>query len=50
MNKYIDFSFDDEKFIDKCLKLFNIEQPKEFPIAMVVSNLNILFVPYIEKQ
>lgn len=49
-NKYIDFGFEDENFIDKCLKLFGMEKPKEFPIAMVVSNLNILFAPYVDGE
>ena len=49
-NKYIKFGLSDEKFIDKCLDLFGIERPKDFPIAMVVSNLNILFVPYVNGE
>lgn len=45
-NHYIDFWLDDEKFIDKTLNLFEIPMPKEWHIAMVQSNLNILFAPY----
>lgn len=49
-NKYIKFGLSDEKFIDKCLNLFGIERPKDFPIAMVLSNLNVLFVPYVNGE
>ena len=45
-NKYINFWLDDEKFIEKTLNLFNIPMPTNWSIAMVQSNLNILFAPY----
>lgn len=46
--KYIDFSFDDPAFIDKALSLFGLTRPDYFPIAMVQSNINVLFAPYDE--
>lgn len=48
-NKYINFSLEDKDFIDKTLKLFNMERPSVFPIAMVQSSLNVLFAPYYEE-
>lgn len=47
-NKYIKFGLEDKDFIDKTLKLFNMERPSVFPIAMVQSSLNVLFAPYHE--
>lgn len=48
--KYITFGLDDENFIDKCFDLFKIKRPEDFPIAMVVSKFNMLFVPYIDGK
>ena len=48
--KYIDFWIDDKDFIDKSLALFNMKRPKEFPIAMVQSKYNVLFMPYYDGQ
>ena len=48
--KYIDFWLDDPAFIDKSLSLFNIKRPEEFPIAMVQSKYNVLFMPYFDGQ
>ena len=45
-NHYIDFWLDDEKFIEKTLNLFKMTIPSKWSIAMVQSNLNILFAPY----
>lgn len=39
---------DDPDFIDKALKLFDMERPEVFPIAMVQSEFNVLFMPYVE--
>lgn len=38
---------DDKEFIKKWLKLFNINMPENFSIAMVQSKYNILFMPYL---
>lgn len=48
--KFIDFWIDDPDFIDKSLQLFNIKRPDEFPIAMVQSKYNVLFMPYYDGQ
>ena len=48
-NRYIDFWLDDEKFIEKTLNLFKMPMPSKWSIAMVQSNLNILFAPYDDK-
>lgn len=47
-NKYINFGLEDKDFIDKTLKLFNVERPSVFPIAMVQSSVNVLFAPYYD--
>lgn len=47
---YIDFWIDDKDFIDKSLALFNMKRPEEFPIAMVQSKYNVLFMPYYDGQ
>ena len=44
----IDFWIDDPKFIDKVLDFFEIEKPFDFPIAMVQSDFNVLFMPYVD--
>lgn len=43
--------FDIEKasFVDDVLKYFGLHRPIYFPVAMVVSNFNILFAPYDKK-
>ena len=46
----VDFWIDDKDFIDKSLALFAIERPENFPIAMVQSNFNVLFMPYVDGQ
>jgi hypothetical protein len=48
--KYINFWIDDKDFIDKSLALFNMQRPEEFPIAMVQSKYNVLFMPYYDGQ
>ena len=48
--KYINFGFDDEEFVDKALKMFGINKPSHFPIAMVCSKYNTLFAPYINGE
>lgn len=48
--KLVDFGLDDPDFIDKVLKLFSLEKPKDFPIAMVQSKFNVLFMPYVDGQ
>lgn len=46
----VDFWLDDPDFIDKVLDLFCMKRPKNFPIAMVQSEFNVLFMPYVEGQ
>lgn len=46
--KLVDFGLDDPGFIEKTLKLFSLEKPKDFPIAMVQSKFNVLFMPYVD--
>lgn len=46
----VDFWLDDPNFIDKTLDLFCMKRPKNFPIAMVQSDFNVLFMPYVEGQ
>lgn len=48
--KQVDFWIDDEKFIDKTLALFDMERPEDFPIAMVQSDFNVLFLPCVDGQ
>ena len=48
--KYVDFWIDDPKFIDKSLALFDLQRPEQFPIAMVQSSFNVLFMPYLDGQ
>ena len=48
--KQVDFWIDDEKFIDKTLALFGMERPEDFPIAMVQSDFNVLFMPCVDGQ
>ena len=48
--KQVDFWIDDEKFIDKTLALFDMERPEDFPIAMVQSDFNVLFMPCVDGQ
>lgn len=48
--KYISFGIEDKDFIDKCLNLFEIKKPSYFPIAMIQSNYNVLFAPYIDEE
>ncbi len=46
----VDFWLDDPDFIDKALDLFGMKRPEVFPIAMVQSEFNVLFMPYVEGQ
>lgn len=46
----VDFWLDDPDFIDKTLDLFCMKRPENFPIAMVQSDFNVLFMPYVEGQ
>ena len=46
----VDFWIDDKDFIDKSLVLFGMKRPEDFPIAMVQSNFNVLFMPYVDGQ
>ena len=48
--KQVDFWIDDKDFIDKTLALFDMERPEDFPIAMVQSNFNVLFMPCVDGQ
>jgi hypothetical protein len=48
--KLVEFGLDDPDFIEKTLKLFGIERPENFPIAMVQSSFNVLFMPYVNGQ
>lgn len=49
-SKKIDFWLDDPDFIDKTLALFDMKRPKDFPIAMLQSQYNVLFLPYVDGQ
>ena len=46
----MDFWIDDKDFIDKTLALFDMERPEDFPIAMVQSDFNVLFMPCVDGQ
>lgn len=46
----VDFWIDDKDFIDKSLALFGMKRPEDFPIAMVQSDFNVLFMPYVDEQ
>ena len=46
----IDWNLSDEDFIDKTLAFFDVEKPKEFPIAFVQYGTNALFAPYIDGR
>lgn len=46
----VDFWIDDKDFIDKSLALFDMKRPEDFPIAMVQSDFNVLFMPYVDGQ
>lgn len=48
--KQVDFWIDDKDFIDKTLALFDMERPEDFPIAMVQSDFNVLFLPCVDGQ
>lgn len=48
--KLVKFGLDDPDFIEKTLKLFGIKRPENFPIAMVQSSFNVLFMPYVNGQ
>lgn len=48
--KLVDFWLDDPDFIDKALDLFGMKRPEVFPIAMVQSKFNVLFMPYVDGQ
>lgn len=48
--KRVDFWIDDKDFIDKSLALFDMERPEDFPIAMVQSDFNVLFMPCVDGQ
>ena len=48
--KLVDFGLDDPDFIEKTLKLFGMPKPEQFPIAMVQSKFNVLFMPYVDGQ
>lgn len=48
--KQVDFWIDDKDFIDKTLALFGMERPEDFPIAMVQSDFNVLFMPCVDGQ
>lgn len=44
----VDFGLDDPDFIGKTLKLFSMPKPDYFPIAMVQSDFNVLFMPFVD--
>lgn len=46
----VNFWLEDPDFIDKTLDLFYMKRPEVFPIAMVQSEFNVLFMPYVEGQ
>lgn len=48
--KKVNFWLEDPDFIDKTLDLFCMKRPEVFPIAMVQSDFNVLFMPYVEGQ
>lgn len=43
------FDMQKETFVDDVLKYFELHRPVYFPVAMVVSDFNILFAPYDKK-
>lgn len=47
---HVDVWLDDPDFIDKVLALFDMERPENFPIAMVQSEWNALFMPYVDGK
>ena len=48
--KLIDWDLSDKEFIEKTLAFFDIEKPKDFPIAFVQYGANALFAPYIDGR
>ena len=46
----VNFWLEDPDFIDKALDLFCMKRPENFPIAMVQSDFNVLFMPYVDGQ
>lgn len=40
----------DENFIMEMLRLFELEKPELFPVAMVQSSWNMLFAPYVDGK
>ena len=46
----IDWDLSDKEFIEKTLAFFDIEKPKDFPIAFVQYGANALFAPYIDGR
>ena len=49
-SKYIDWSFDDEKFIDKTLNMFKLKKPAVWQICCCISNFNALFLPFDKEH
>lgn len=43
------FSIEKASFVDDVLKYFGLHRPIYFPVAMVVSQYNVLFAPYDKK-
>lgn len=48
--KYIDWAFDDEKFIDKTLQLFNVKKPEVWSVCFVISKFNSLVMPFDKEH
>lgn len=47
-NSLIDWTIQDEKFIEKTLDYFGLKKPCNFPIAFVQLGRNAVFAPYID--
>lgn len=48
--KFIDWLFDDEKFIDKTLQLFNVKKPEVWSVCFVISKFNSLVMPFDKEH
>ena len=49
-SKLEDFHPSDEGFIDDVLEYFGMKRPEYFPIALVKTSFNALFVPYVNGK
>ena len=49
-SKLEDFHPSDEGFIDDVLEYFGMKRPDNFPIALIRTPFNVLFVPYVDGR